>query len=83
MAKYIIFSKPTCPFCIKAIELLEEQGYGYETINFDESQQQILNEIKHAYEWKTVPMIFKREKENLVFIGGYSDLVLFLEQGRI
>tara|TARA_Y100000310_G_C20263835_1_gene614898 strand:- start:103 stop:348 length:246 start_codon:yes stop_codon:yes gene_type:complete len=72
--RYILFTREECTFCIKAITLLEEKKLRYSIINFDFDQIDILNEIKKAYDWKTVPMIFAREENQIEFIGGFSDL---------
>ena len=76
--KYILFVKEECPFCIKAQSLLEDKGLDYKIVNFDETQQDILQEIKDAHSWVTVPMIFGRNKNSMEFIGGYTDLVASL-----
>lgn len=79
--RYIIFCKPTCPFCVKVIDLLDERGLEYNTINFNEKQSEILSQIKEAYDWKTVPMVFEREGNIIKFVGGYTDLVELLGDG--
>tara|TARA_R110000751_G_scaffold266072_2_gene365124 strand:+ start:516 stop:770 length:255 start_codon:yes stop_codon:yes gene_type:complete len=73
--RYILFVKETCPFCIKAKNLLDEKGLPYKEVNFNAQQSEILNEIKEAYSWETVPVIFYRDDSRVEFIGGYTDLV--------
>ena len=77
--KYILFVKQQCPFCVKAQSLLEEKNLEHNVINFEDSQRDTLQEIKNAYEWATVPMIFCRSGSMTEFVGGYTDLVKFLE----
>ncbi len=73
--KYVVFSKPTCPFCQRAEELLASNGLDYHMIHLEDSQKQILQEIKHAFDWPTVPMVFEVSKyAKINFIGGCSDL---------
>jgi glutaredoxin len=72
--KYVLYVKQTCPFCIKAQEFLEERGENFKIINFEEHHEDVLQNIKEAYEWPTVPMVFKIEN-NINFIGGYTDLI--------
>ena len=72
--RYILFIREECPFCTMATALLEYKKLDYSVINFESGQTEILEEIKKAYDWKTVPMIFLREKNKIEFIGGYSDL---------
>ena len=73
--RYVVFSKSTCPFCISAQELLSEKEMAFKVVNFEPDQQQVLQEIKDAYQWPTVPMIFRINDDKKVdFIGGYTDL---------
>ena len=47
----------------------------FKVVNFEPDQQQVLQEIKDAYQWPTVPMIFRINDDKKVdFIGGYTDL---------
>jgi len=75
--KYIVYTKSTCPFCIKAEELLKIYDAEYEIISIDASPL-LFEEMKTAWKWKTVPMIFQysgeKAPESLEFIGGYTDL---------
>jgi glutaredoxin len=77
--KYVVFSKPTCPYCQRAEEVLDNNDLEYHIINFEESQSQVLQEIKQAFDWSTVPMIFEvSERSSINFIGGCSDLEVHL-----
>tara|TARA_B100000424_G_C22817656_1_gene437552 strand:+ start:389 stop:637 length:249 start_codon:yes stop_codon:yes gene_type:complete len=78
--EFILFCKPSCPYCVKAHELLQEKDLEYQVVNFEPEDQQVLDQIKEAYQWKTVPMVFVKNAQNTTLIGGYSDLALFLEQ---
>ena len=73
--RYILFTKRECPFCIKALEFLEKVKADYREVVFEQGQEKVLQEIKNAHEWKTVPMIFSREGASINFIGGYTDLL--------
>jgi len=77
--KYVVFSKSSCPFCQKAEELLAGSDLDYRIIHFEDSQKQVLQEIKLAFDWPTVPMIFEVSKyAKINFIGGCSDLEVHL-----
>ena len=78
---YIIFCKPSCPYCTDAVELLEDSDKEYKIVNFDKDQEQVLQDIKLALEWPTVPMVFRRQENILEFIGGYTDLAEHLKDG--
>ena len=72
---YIVFVKPSCPYCVKAINLLEEKGKKYKVVNFAEGQGEVLREVKNALDWQTVPLIFFRKNNTMDFVGGYTDLL--------
>ena len=76
---YIVFCKPTCPFCVKAIKLLEDKEKTFKVVDFREGQESVLTEIKDAMNWPSVPMIFHRDEATMKFIGGYTDLVKHFE----
>ena len=73
--KYVLFVKPGCPYCVDAVSLLEKKGEEMKVVTFQEDQEEVLNEIKSAYSWPTVPMILTVDGLNIEFIGGYTDLV--------
>ena len=73
--KFILFIKNECPYCVKAENLLKSKKIPYNVISFDDSQQETLTEIKKAYDWSTVPIVFKKVGDVMTFVGGYTDLV--------
>tara|TARA_R100000008_G_C3582251_1_gene169376 strand:+ start:2335 stop:2577 length:243 start_codon:yes stop_codon:yes gene_type:complete len=78
--RYVVFGRESCPYCVDALSLLEEKHKKYNFINFEEDQAQVLQEIKNAYEWTTVPMIFEVSSGvQIKFIGGFTDLSKYLE----
>ena len=77
--KFVVFRRDNCPFCDSAVDFLKEKNKDFKIVDFNDDQITILKEIQDMYNWKTVPMIFRREGNDIKFIGGYSDLVEFLE----
>jgi len=77
--RFVVFIRRDCPFCINAENTLREKNKDFKIVDFNDDQITILKEIQDMYNWKTVPMIFRREGNDIKFIGGYSDLVEFLE----
>ena len=74
--RYVLFVKNECPYCIKAKELLQSKKENFRIVSFEPDQENVLKEIKEAYEWSTVPMIFQvKGNKNIDFIGGYDSLV--------
>ena len=81
MSRYIIFCKATCPFCVKAKELLDQQGLKYSVVDVGEDLQDngLWDQLMEAFQWKTVPMILEAESDLVYhFVGGYTDLVEYL-----
>jgi glutaredoxin len=79
--KYVLFIKEECPFCIKAKELLIEKNENFKLVTFNHSQEEVLKEIKEAYDWPTVPMIFHvTDSATMKFVGGYTDLERHLNE---
>ena len=75
-SKYVLYVKSTCPFCIKAQELLNICDKEDRTVNLD-ANPVLFESMKQAWDWKTVPMVFEfsgNEPSNTKFIGGYTDL---------
>ena len=73
--KYVLFAKPACPFCVRAETLLKERSLVCHVVNFDEDQEEVLQSMKVAWDWETVPMVFHvGDKGDIKFIGGCDDL---------
>jgi len=69
MSKTIVWSKESCPFCQRAITLLDGKGIDYElrTIGEGWTREQLLESVPRA---TTVPQIFLEGE----FIGGFTEL---------
>jgi glutaredoxin 3 len=67
--KAIIYSKPNCPYCIRAKTLLQQKGVQYEerVIGEGYTKQQLLEVVPNA---RTVPQILL----DGVLVGGFDDL---------
>jgi len=75
--EFILYIKNECPFCQKTKSLLEENNYPFRSLALDDYQH-ILEGIKDLYDWRTVPMIFKKVDSQYTLIGGFSDLIIYL-----
>lgn len=76
MSKAVIYTKPTCPYCVKAKQLLVEKNVQVEEHIFGESpkamsKQHIEEAVGHPV--NTVPQIVLDGR----YIGGYTELVAF------
>ena len=73
--KAIVWSKPDCPFCTKAKNLLKNKGIEYEERNIAEGYkiQDLLEMVPNA---RTMPQIWLDEEH----IGGYHELEARLKE---
>lgn len=77
----IVFSKPSCPFCVKAKDLLNRQNIDYEEkiVGVDVTKsdiQSMVDRMGIKTVIRTVPQIFfKNETTGSVeYIGGFTEL---------
>ena len=77
MPKIEIYTKQTCPYCVRAKQLLDQKKVKYLEIRVDENPQDLEMMLLRA-EWRrTVPQIFINDRG----IGGCDDLYA-LEQAK-
>lgn len=67
--KAVVWSKPMCPFCDKAIALLTNKGYDLEIKKVGEgyTKEDLLEAVPGA---RSVPQIFIEDE----YVGGYTEL---------
>ena len=72
--KAVVWSKASCPYCVKAISLLTLKGYSIEErkLEFGWNREQLFEAVPNA---KTVPQIFLDGE----YVGGYDNLVKHFE----
>ena len=80
MNKYIIYSKPSCGYCLQARDLLEYNKLEFEYLQLGTHYN--LDELMTlAPNAKSFPQIFVVDEDgNKDLIGGFSDLVEYLKQ---
>ena len=77
--RYHLIIKEACPYCQRAIELLDSKGLVYNLDPMDE-ELELLREIKESLKYDTVPMIWEIDHLGAkTFIGGYSQLASLLQ----
>jgi len=81
--RYHLIIKESCPYCGKALQLLDSKGLTYDTDSMDETPE-LLQEIKQKLNCKTVPIIWEIDNVgSRKFIGGYAELVQhFMKQDK-
>jgi len=79
--KFRLYTRTSCPHCHAAIKLLSEKQHEFECYGLDK-QPELLTEIKNTYNWQTVPLVIEITSGQEKFIGGFSDLKEYLENGK-
>tara|TARA_B110000967_G_scaffold208117_1_gene259292 strand:- start:1680 stop:2084 length:405 start_codon:yes stop_codon:yes gene_type:complete len=76
-----IFTKTTCGYCTKAVQLLQQYDVEYQLIELDKINygSTITIELKNMTRRTTVPNIFIYGKH----IGGYSELLALHNSGEL
>ncbi len=70
MASVVIYTKPSCPYCVAAKNLLTQRGYEYSEMRIDRDAALREEMLARSAGRRTVPQIFIDEKH----IGGFDDL---------
>lgn len=79
MANIVIYTKPTCPFCIRAKMLLTQKGVEFSEIDIA-AQPELRDEmIAKANGGYTVPQIFINDQH----VGGCDDMFALNDAGRL
>lgn len=76
-----LYIKTYCPFCQKAVSLLESKNLSFDLIDVLENEQneEEFEKLKEKFDHHTVPMIFIDNK----MIGGFSELLELDENNEI
>lgn len=78
MAQVTIYTKPYCPYCIRAVSLLEKKGIDFTEIEaaFDPEKRQ---EMMQRSGRSTFPQIFIDDRH----IGGCDDMMALEREGKL
>jgi glutaredoxin 3 len=79
MPKIVIYTKATCPYCIRAKALLTEKGAAFDEIPVDFDMPKRDEMISRAGGSSTVPQIFIGERH----VGGCDDLLALDYAGQL
>jgi len=74
-----LYTKPTCPFCIRAKQLFDEKGISYEDHDVSNDPELRAQVSASVGGFRTVPMIFLDDE----FVGGFSDLQALNTAGKL
>ena len=79
MKKVMIYTAPSCPYCIRAKELLHTKGISFEEHFLSWDDPAPWAELERRTGMKTVPQIFIGDR----CIGGYTDLAALEKNGDL
>ena len=74
---YVIYGTASCAYCVEAKKLLEreDKDYTYSDITvLTNTERDNIQEIAGMV-FRTVPQIFKLVDNEMVYVGGYGDLM--------
>ena len=77
-AKVVIYTKDPCPYCVRAINLMDAKGIQYQEIDLTDRPDEI-DRIKNETGWRTVPIIMINDQ----LVGGYTDLKALDDEGKL
>ena len=78
MKKVTLYTTIFCPYCRRAVKLLDSKGVDYLNINVNK-EPALFEEVKKQTGWRTVPQIFIEEE----FIGGCDDMYQLDSEGKL
>ncbi|MDY6906142.1 MAG: glutaredoxin 3 [Thermodesulfobacteriota bacterium] len=79
MAKVDIYTSAACPYCIKAKQLLDKKGVGYNELRVDQTPGLVEEAIQRSGGLRTVPQIFINDAH----VGGCDELYALDKEGRL
>jgi glutaredoxin len=76
--EFVIYGKDNCFFCALAQRLLIKKGFNFQylTLGKDYSKEELLDLFPTA---KTVPQIVYNQDDITAYVGGYDDLITFID----
>ena len=74
-----IYSTNSCPYCVRAKQLLERKGIAYTEINLSTEAAEVRMELMQKTNHRTVPQIFIGDE----FIGGFDQLYALDREGKL
>ena len=79
MSQVEIYVKMGCPYCIRAVRLLDAKGVDYEIVHVDFGGEKKQQMVQRANGRTTVPQIFIAGRH----VGGCDDLMALESRGEL
>lgn len=78
MSYFQLYIKTECPFCKKALDILDEHDKMMVVTVLDRAPAEVVQTIKTGFNHKTVPIVLEATPEGLRKIGGFTELEKYL-----
>jgi glutaredoxin 3 len=78
MANVVVYSKPNCPYCDWATQLLDNKKVTYQVIRVDTDPEKLAEMVSLSGR-RTTPQIFINDQP----IGGFDDMVALDKEGKL
>lgn len=79
--KYVVWTKDGCEWCVKAKEELDKRNLSYEVVEWNTPK--LIEEFK-SFGFRSFPQVFGVDNFGFSYkLGGYQDLVTFLEEREL
>ncbi|WBQ12630.1 glutaredoxin 3 [Hyphomonadaceae bacterium BL14] len=74
-----IYTRPFCPYCVRAVDLLKKKNVGFEEIEAGFDPQKKAEMVERAGGARTFPQIFIGD----VHVGGCDDMMALERKGAL
>ncbi len=79
MAAVTLYTRPLCPYCVRAVSLLKKKGVTFEEIDAGFNAEKKQEMIQRANGARTFPQIFIGD----VHVGGCDEMMALERQGKL
>ncbi len=79
MKKVTVYTAQSCPYCVRAKDLLQRRGVPFEEILVGWDDEEAWKKMYERSGMKTVPQIFVGDK----CLGGYTDIAALDQAGNL
>lgn len=79
MPNVVMYSTGSCPYCVRAKQLLDRKGVDFTTVRIDEQPDRRDEMLQRSNGCRTVPQIFIDD----FHVGGFDDMVELDMEGRL
>lgn len=77
--KNIMYTKPHCPYCVKAANILNQKSIPFEEVDISKDPLKVTEMLSRSNGRKTVPQIFINDTH----VGGCDDLEELFLSGKL